>query len=164
MSKNINEPLLAENPNRYVMFPLQDQDIWQLYKKMFDCMWRAEEIDLSKDMKHWESLNDDERHFIKMILAFFAASDGIVVENLGMRFLSDVQLPEARTAYGFQLMMENVHSETYSLLIDTYIKDQKEKTTLFQALDNFPCIKKKVIGQLNGSMIIVHLLPLEEVR
>lgn len=143
MSKNVNESLLAENPNRYVMFPLQDQDIWQLYKKMFDCMWRAEEIDLSKDMKHWESLNDDERHFIKMILAFFAASDGIVVENLGMRFLSDVQLPEARTAYGFQLMMENVHSETYSLLIDTYIKDQKEKTKLFQALDNFPCIKKK---------------------
>jgi len=143
MSKNVNEPLLAENPNRYVMFPLQDQDIWQLYKKMFDCMWRAEEIDLSKDMKHWESLNDDERHFIKMILAFFAASDGIVVENLGMRFLSEVQLPEARTAYGFQLMMENVHSETYSLLIDTYIKDKEEKTRLFQALDNFPCIKKK---------------------
>jgi len=143
MSKNVNEPLLAENPNRYVMFPLQDQDIWQLYKKMFDCMWRAEEIDLSKDMKHWESLNDDERHFIKMILAFFAASDGIVVENLGARFLTEVQLPEARTAYGFQLMMENVHSETYSLLIDTYIKDQSEKTRLFQALDNFPCIKKK---------------------
>lgn len=110
---------------------------------MFDCMWRAEEIDLSKDMKHWESLNDDERHFIKMILAFFAASDGIVVENLGARFLTEVQLPEARTAYGFQLMMENVHSETYSLLIDTYIKDQSEKTRLFQALDNFPCIKKK---------------------
>jgi ribonucleotide reductase beta subunit family protein with ferritin-like domain len=106
-------------------------------------MWRAEEIDLSKDMKHWESLTDPERHFIKMILAFFAASDGIVVENLGMRFLSEVQLPEARTAYGFQLMMENVHSETYSLLIDTYIKDQAEKTRLFQALNNFPCIKKK---------------------
>jgi len=143
MSKNTNEPLLAENPNRYVMFPLQDQDIWQLYKKMFDCMWRAEEIDLSKDMKHWESLTEKERHFIKMILAFFAASDGIVVENLGMRFLSEVQLPEARTAYGFQLMMENVHSETYSLLIDTYIKDKEEKTKLFQALDNFPCIRKK---------------------
>ena len=143
MSKNVNEPLLADNPNRYVMFPLQDQDIWQLYKKMFDCMWRAEEIDLSKDMKHWESLSEKERHFIKMILAFFAASDGIVVENLGMRFLSEVQLPEARTAYGFQLMMENVHSETYSLLIDTYIKDKEEKTKLFQALDNFPCIRKK---------------------
>jgi ribonucleotide reductase beta subunit family protein with ferritin-like domain len=143
MSKNATEPLLSENPNRYVMFPLQDHDIWQLYKKMFDCMWRAEEIDLSKDMKYWDSMTDNERHFIKMILAFFAASDGIVVENLGTRFLSEVQLPEARTAYGFQLMMENVHSETYSLLIDTYIRDEDEKATLFNALENFPCIKKK---------------------
>ena len=143
MSKNIPEPLLEDNQNRYVMFPIKDHDIWQLYKKMFDCMWRAEEIDLSKDMVHWEKLTDNERHFIKMILAFFAASDGIVVENLGMRFLSEVQLPEARTAYGFQLMMENVHSETYSLLIDTYIKDKTEKTQLFEALNNFPCIKKK---------------------
>ncbi len=143
MSKNISEPLLEDNPNRYVMFPIKDHDIWQLYKKMFDCMWRAEEIDLSKDMVHWDTLNDNERHFIKMILAFFAASDGIVVENLGMRFLSEVQLPEARTAYGFQLMMENVHSETYSLLIDTYIKDKTEKTKLFEALENFECIKKK---------------------
>ena len=143
MSKNVNEPLLSENPNRYVMFPLQDHDIWSLYKKMFDCMWRAEEIDLSKDLIHWKTLNSNEQHFIKMILAFFAASDGIVLENLGMRFLSDVQLPEARAAYGFQLMMENVHSETYSLLIDTYIKDAVEKKKLFEALDNFPCIKKK---------------------
>jgi ribonucleotide reductase beta subunit family protein with ferritin-like domain len=106
-------------------------------------MWRAEEIDLSKDMVHWNSLNDKERHFIKMILAFFAASDGIVLENLGMRFLSEVQLPEARAAYGFQLMMENVHSEVYSLLIDTYIKDETEKGKLFNALEEFPCIKKK---------------------
>jgi ribonucleoside-diphosphate reductase subunit M2 len=143
MSKNEKELLLTENPNRYVMFPLQDLDIWALYKKMFDCMWRAEEIDLSKDMAHWKTLNKDEQHFIKMILAFFAASDGIVLENLGMRFLSEVQLPEARAAYGFQLMMENVHSETYSLLIDTYIKDVAEKTKLFEAIDNFPCIKKK---------------------
>jgi ribonucleoside-diphosphate reductase subunit M2 len=143
MSKNVHEPLLEENPNRYVMFPIKDHDIWHLYKKMFDCMWRAEEIDLSKDMVHWETLTDNERHFIKMVLAFFAASDGIVVENLGMRFLSEVQLPEARTAYGFQLMMENVHSETYSLLIDTYIKDKVEKTQLFEALNNYPCIKKK---------------------
>lgn len=142
MSK-IVEPLLTENPNRYVMFPLQDVDIWKLYKKMFDCMWRAEEIDLSKDKKHWDTLNKDEHHFIKMILAFFAGSDGIVLENLGSRFLSEVQLPEARAAYGFQLMMENVHSETYSLLIDTYVKDEKEKTKLFHAIDNFPCIKKK---------------------
>jgi len=142
MSK-ITEPLLTENPQRYVMFPLQDQDIWKLYKKMFDCMWRAEEIDLSKDLIHWNKLKDGERHFIKMILAFFAASDGIVLENLGARFLNEVQLPEARAAYGFQLMMENVHSETYSLLIDTYIKDGKEKTKLFNALEEFPCIKKK---------------------
>ena len=143
MSKNESEPLLADNPNRYVMFPLQDHDIWSLYKKMFDCMWRAEEIDLSKDLVHWKTLNSNEQHFIKMILAFFAASDGIVLENLGMRFLSEVQLPEARAAYGFQLMMENVHSETYSLLIDTYIKDSTEKKKLFEALDNFSCIKKK---------------------
>ena len=143
MSKIISEPLLEDNPNRYVLFPIKDHDIWALYKKMFDCMWRAEEIDLSKDMTHWNSLNDNERHFIKMILAFFAASDGIVIENLGMRFLSEVQLPEARTAYGFQLMMESVHSETYSLLIDTYIKNDAEKKTLFEAIDNFPCIKKK---------------------
>ena len=142
MSK-LAEPLLTENPRRYVMFPLQDNDIWKLYKKMFDCMWRAEEIDLSKDMVHWESLNAKEKHFIKMILAFFAASDGIVLENLGMRFLSEVQLPEARAAYGFQLMMENVHSEVYSLLIDTYIKDENEKSKLFNALEEFPCIKKK---------------------
>ena len=142
MSKII-EPLLTENPKRYVMFPLQDQDIWKLYKKMFDCMWRAEEIDLSKDLIHWNKLKDGERHFIKMILAFFAASDGIVLENLGARFLNEVQLPEARAAYGFQLMMENVHSECYSLLIDSYIKDGKEKAKLFNALEEFPCIKKK---------------------
>ena len=143
MSKIQNEPLLADNPDRFVMFPLQDQDIWKMYKKMMDCFWRAEEIDFSKDMTHWETLTEKEQYFIKMILAFFAASDGIVIENLGMRFMTDVQLPEARAAYGFQLMMENIHSETYSLLIDTYIKDQEEKTKLFKALDNFPCIKKK---------------------
>ena len=143
MSKNAQEPLLEENPNRFVVFPIKDHDVWGLYKKMFDCMWRAEEIDLSKDMVHWNKLSDNERHFIKMVLAFFAASDGIVIENLGMRFLSEIQLPEARAAYGFQLMIENVHSETYSLLIDTYIKDDSEKKTLFEAIDNFPCIKKK---------------------
>lgn len=143
MSKNSREPLLEENPNRFVLFPIEHHDVWGMYKKMFDCMWRAEEIDFSKDMAHWEKLSEKEQHFIKMILAFFAASDGIVLENLGMRFLSDVQLPEARAAYGFQLMMENVHSETYSLLIDTYIKDNAEKKILFEAIDNFPCIKKK---------------------
>ena len=143
MSKSLNEPLLTENPNRYVMFPLQDQEIWQHYKKMEDCFWRTEEIDLSKDLAHWNKLNENEKHFIKMILAFFAASDGIVLENLGQRFMSEVQLPEARAAYGFQLMMENIHSETYSLLIDTYIKNEDEKLKLFRAIDNFECIKKK---------------------
>ena len=142
MNKN-SEPLLTENPNRYVMFPISDNDIWSHYKKMQDSFWRTEEIDLSKDLKHWKSLNDNERHFIKHILAFFAASDGIVLENLGQRFLTEVQLPEARATYGFQLMMENIHSETYSLLIDTYIKDESEKTKLFKAIENFPCIKKK---------------------
>ena len=143
MSKNQQEPLLTENPNRYVMFPIQDIDIWNSYKKQMDCFWRAEEIDFSKDMAHWEKLNDKESMFIKMILAFFAASDGIVLENLAQRFMSDVQLPEARAAYGFQIMIENVHSEVYSLLIDTYIKNEEEKHTLFTALDNYPCIKKK---------------------
>ena len=143
MSKKAHEPLLTENPDRFVMFPISDIDIWKSYKKHMDCFWRAEEIDFSKDMAHWEKLKDDEKYFIKMILAFFAASDGIVVENLGMRFMSEVQLPEARAFYGFQLMMENVHSETYSLLIDTYIREKEEKEKLFHALDNFPCIKKK---------------------
>ena len=143
MSNNSSDLLLKDNPNRYVMFPIADDDIWKSYKKQMDCFWRAEEIDFSKDMTHWETLTDKEQYFIKMVLAFFAASDGIVLENLGMRFLSEVQLPEARAAYGFQLMMENIHSETYSLLIDTYIKKPSEKKELFEALDNFPCIKKK---------------------
>mgnify|MGYP001340126017 CR=1 FL=1 len=143
MSKNNGELLLTENPDRYVMFPVTNDAIWKMYKKMMDSFWRAEEIDLSKDPAHWETLNDNEKHFIKMILAFFAASDGIVLENLGERFLCEVQLPEARATYGFQLMMENIHSETYSLLIDTLIKDETEKTKLFKAIDNFPCIKKK---------------------
>ena len=139
----IEEPLLTENSNRYVMFPIEHDDIWKSYKQMMDCFWRAEEIDFSKDLAHWITLNKDEQYFIKMILAFFAASDGIVLENLGARFLTEVQVPEARATYGFQLMMENIHSEVYSLLIDTYIKDSVEKSKLFNALDNFPCIKKK---------------------
>jgi len=125
------------------MFPIQDQDIWQMYKKQVDCFWRAEEIDLSKDLTHWETLDQKEKYFVSMILAFFAASDGIVLENLAMRFMGEVQLSEARAFYGFQIAMENIHSETYSLLIDTYIKDREEKTMLFQAINNFPCIKKK---------------------
>lgn len=143
MSKIPNDPLLTENPDRYVMFPIADNEIWKMYKKQMDCFWRAEEIDLSKDLKHWEKLSKNEQYFIKMVLAFFAASDGIVLENLAGRFMTDVQLPEARAAYGFQLMMENIHSEVYSLLIDTYIKNEAEKKTLFHAIDNFPCIKKK---------------------
>ena len=143
MAKQNSEFLLTENEERFVMFPVQDNDIWKMYKKQMDCFWRAEEIDLSKDLSHWEKLTPNEQHFIKMVLAFFAASDGIVLENLGMRFMSEVQLAEARAFYGFQIMMENVHSETYSLLIDTYIKDREEKNQLFKALDNFGCIRKK---------------------
>jgi len=143
MSKSMKEPLLTENKNRYVMFPIEHADIWKSYKQQMDCFWRTEEIDLSKDMAHWETLTNKEKYFIKMILAFFAASDGIVIENLGQRFMSEVQISEARAAYGFQLMMENIHSETYSLLIDTYIKDREEKHKMFHAIENFPCIKKK---------------------
>tara|TARA_A100001015_G_scaffold321219_1_gene450841 strand:- start:1438 stop:2415 length:978 start_codon:yes stop_codon:yes gene_type:complete len=143
MSNSRNEPLLTENEKRYVMFPIVDGDIWKMYKKQMDCFWRAEEIDLSKDTKHWLTLNENEQHFIKHILAFFAASDGIVLENLGQRFMNEVQLSEARAAYGFQIMMENIHSETYSLLIDTLVKKEDEKKKLFEAIENFPCIKKK---------------------
>ena len=143
MSKNNVEPLLAPDDNRFVMFPIQHQDIWDMYKKQIDCFWRAEEIDLSKDVAHWDSLNEDERYFISMILAFFSSSDGIVVENLAVRFMNDVQVSEARAFYAFQIAMETIHSEVYSVLIDTYIKDNAEKTKLFRAIDNYPCIKKK---------------------
>ncbi len=143
MSKNSTELLLAHDDNRFVMFPIKCDDIWKMYKKQVDCFWRTEEIDLTKDLSHWESLNDEEKYFISMILAFFAASDGIVLENLAMRFMNDVQLAEARAFYGFQIAMENIHSETYSLLIETYIKDKEEKHKLFNAIENFPCIKKK---------------------
>ena len=143
MSKNHAEPLLAPDDNRFVMFPIKHQDIWEMYKKQIDCFWRAEEIDLTKDLTHWESLDRNERYFISMILAFFAASDGIVLENLASRFMNDVQVSEARAFYGFQIAMENIHSHTYSLLIETYIKDTEEKTKLFNAIEHFPCIKKK---------------------
>ena len=143
MNKNWVEPLLQEDVNRYVMFPIKDQDIWKMYKKQEDLFWRAEEIDLSKDNKDWETLNDDEKHFISMILAFFAASDGIVLENLGVRFMGEVQLSEARAFYGLQIAMENIHSITYSTLIDTYIKDKEQKHKLFNALNEYECIKKK---------------------
>ncbi len=143
MSKNNTEALLTPDDNRFVMFPIKDQDIWKMYKKQVECFWRAEEIDLSKDINHWEALNGDEKHFISMILAFFAASDGIVLENLAVRFMGDVQLAEARAFYGFQIAIENIHSESYSLLIDTYIKNNDEKAKLFSAIEHFPCIKKK---------------------
>ena len=143
MSKTVIEPLLQEDNNRFVMFPVSDQNIWKMYKKQIDCFWRPEEIDTSKDMVHWDKLSQDEQYFIKLILAFFAASDGIVLENLALRFMTEVQLPEARAFYGFQIAMENIHSETYSILIDSYIKNTEEKTSLFQAINNFPCIEKK---------------------
>ena len=143
MSRNNTEPILTEDDDRFVMFPLKYDDVWSMYKKQVDCFWRAEEVDLSKDMIHWQKLNDDERYFIKHILAFFAASDGIVLENLGMRFMSEVQVSEIRAFYGFQIAMENIHSEMYSLLIDTYVKNSDEKTKLFKAIENYPCIKKK---------------------
>jgi ribonucleotide reductase beta subunit family protein with ferritin-like domain len=137
------EPILQEDVNRFVMFPVSDQNIWKMYKKQVDCFWRPEEIDTSKDMVCWVKLSSDEQYFIKMILAFFAASDGIVLENLGVRFMTEVQLPEARAFYGFQIAMENIHSETYSILIDSYIKNSDEKNKLFNAITNFPCIEKK---------------------
>jgi ribonucleoside-diphosphate reductase subunit M2 len=137
------EPLLKPDDSRFVMFPIQYNDIWEMYKKQVDCFWRPEEIDLSKDLNDWKTLTNDEQHFIKMIIAFFAGSDGLVLENLAARFMNDVQNSEARAFYGFQIAMENIHSETYSLLIDTYIRDEEEKNKLFNAIENFPCIKKK---------------------
>jgi len=143
MSKHNIEPILTPDDNRFVMFPIQHDDIWKMYKKQVDCFWRAEEIDLTKDLKDWMTLSPDEKYYISMILAFFAASDGIVLENLAIRFMNDIQLSEARAFYGFQIAMENIHSETYSLLIETYIKNIEEKNKLLNAIDNFPCIKKK---------------------
>ncbi|MFL2565168.1 MAG: ribonucleotide-diphosphate reductase subunit beta [Parvicellaceae bacterium] len=140
----VEEPILKENPNRFVLFPIQHPDIWEMYKKQEASIWTAEELDLSPDLSDWDTkLNDDERFFIKHILAFFAASDGIVNENLAENFLSEVQYTEAKFFYGFQVMMENIHSETYSLLIDTYIKDTKEKNYLFNAIETFEPVKKK---------------------
>ena len=143
------EPLLQENKDRFVIFPIEHHDIWEWYKKCEASFWTAEEIDLHQDLNDWSSkLNDDERFFIKHILAFFAASDGIVNENLAENFVNEVQYSEAKFFYGFQIMMENIHSETYSLLIDTYVKDDKEKDTLFKAIENFPAIKKKAAWAL----------------
>ncbi len=144
------EPILKEDPNRFVIFPIKHPDLWDWYKKQQAMIWTAEEIDLSQDLNDWNNkLNDDERYFISHILAFFAASDGIVNENLAENFVSEVQYTEAKFFYGFQLMMENVHSEIYSLLIDTYIKDEAQKNRLFTAVENFPAIKKKADWALN---------------
>ena len=141
---SLEEPILKENPNRFVLFPIQHSDIWEMYKKQEASIWTAEELDLASDLNDWSNkLNDDERFFIKHVLAFFAASDGIVNENLAENFLSEVQYTEAKFFYGFQIMMENIHSETYSLLIDTYIKDSKEKDYLFNAIETFEPVKKK---------------------
>lgn len=137
------EPILAENKNRFVLFPIEHNDIWSFYKKAEASFWTAEEIDLSQDLVDWERLNNDERHFVKHVLAFFAASDGIVNENLAEHFLSEVQYTEAKFFYGFQVAIENIHSETYSLLIDTYIKDSTEKSGLFNAMDTLDCVRKK---------------------
>ncbi len=143
MSQHV-EPILQENKDRFVIFPIQHHDIWEWYKKQEASFWTAEEIDLHQDLTDWATkLSDDERYFIKHILAFFAASDGIVNENLAENFVSEVQYSEAKFFYGFQIMMENIHSEVYSLLIDTYVKDEKEKNILFNAIENFPAIKEK---------------------
>ena len=156
MTTQNTDLLLKEDDNRFVMFPIVDKDIWDMYKKQEASIWTAEEIDLSGDIVDWESkLNDNERHFIKHVLAFFAASDGIVNENLAENFLSEVQYTEAKFFYGFQVMMENIHSETYSLLIDTLIKDKSERDYLFNALETIDCVKKKADWALtwidNGS-------------
>jgi len=143
-SYSIPEPILRENPHRFVLFPIEHHDIWEMYKKQEACIWTAEEIDLAQDLNDWRNkLNDDERYFIKNVLAFFAASDGIVNENLAENFVSEVQYTEAKFFYGFQIMMENIHSETYSLLIDTYLQDPAEKDVLFRAIETIPAVKKK---------------------
>jgi len=140
----MTEPILIENKDRFVLFPIKHNAIWEMYKKAEASFWTAEEIDLAQDLQDWNTkLNDDERHFIKHVLAFFAASDGIVNENLAINFLNEVQYPEARCFYGFQVMIENIHSETYSLLIDTYIKEPTEKDKLFHAIDTVSCVGKK---------------------
>ena len=137
------EELLCPNPHRFVLFPIKHHEIWAMYKQHEASFWTVDEIDLSRDMKDWVTLTKDEQHFIKMVLAFFAASDGIVMENLAQRFFNEVQIPEARAFYGFQIAMENIHSLTYSTLIDTYVRDQSEQQKLFEAIDNFPAIRAK---------------------
>ena len=137
------EPLLLDNSNRWVMFPIKYPDIWSMYKKQEASFWTAEEIDLAQDLKDWEQLSNSERYFLKNVLAFFAASDGIVLENLAAQFCAEVQIPEARAFYSFQMTMENIHSETYSLLIDQYIRDPEEKANIFDAIHTMPAVRDK---------------------
>jgi len=137
------EPLLLPDENRFVMFPIKHNDVWELYQKSVDSFWKAEDVDLSKDLYDWKKLTDDEQNFIKMVLAFFAASDGIIIENLAQRFMVEIQSAEIRAFYAFQNFMENIHSQMYSLLIDTYIQEPDEKMKLFHAVEHYPCIKKK---------------------
>jgi len=143
------EPLLKENPSRFVILPIQYDSIWKMYKKAMASFWTAEEVDLGQDLKDWDRLKDEEQYFIKHVLAFFAASDGIVNENLVERFMQEVQVPEARCFYGFQIAIENIHSEMYSLLIDTYVRDPVEKTKLFNAIETVPAVAKKARWALN---------------
>merc|ERR1712005_80277 len=137
------DPVLKENPRRFVMFPIQYPEVWEMYKKHEASFWTAEEIDLSQDNKDWETLSDSEQHFVKHVLAFFAASDGIVLENLAAQFSAEVQIPEARAFYGFQMAMENIHSETYSLLIEQYIREPAEKNKIFDAIHSMPAVADK---------------------
>ncbi|XP_026386091.1 ribonucleoside-diphosphate reductase small chain-like [Papaver somniferum] len=143
MPAMIEEPILTPNPDRFCMFPIQYPQIWEMYKKAEASFWTAEEVDLSQDQRQWEALTPDERHFITHVLAFFAASDGIVLENLAGRFMKEVQISEARAFYGFQIAIENIHSEMYSLLLESYIKDSNEKNRLFRAIETVPCVKRK---------------------
>lgn len=158
----MKEKILEENHGRFVLFPIEHHDIWKLYKQQEACFWTAEEIDLVQDISDWENkLNNDEKHFVKNVLAFFAASDGIVNENLAMNFVNEVQYTEAKFFYGFQIMMENIHSETYSLLIDTYIKDKSEQNYLFNAIETVPAIKKKAewaIKWINSESFVERLI------
>lgn len=147
--REAEEPLLQENPNRFVIFPIQHQDLWKMYKDHVSVFWRPEEVDLSKDGRDWERLTQNEQHFIKRILGFFAGSDGIVMENLGQRFMNEVQVPEAKFFYGVQMMMETVHSETYSQLIDAYIDDRNEKVDILRSIQTVPCIQRKAEWALN---------------
>merc|ERR1712019_19870 len=137
------DPLLIENPRRWVMFPIQYPAVWEMYKKHEASFWTAEEVDLSQDTKDWDNLSSSEQHFIKHVLAFFAASDGIVLENLASQFSTEIQIPEARAFYGFQMAMENIHSETYSLLIEQYIREPAEKEKIFNAIETMPAVRDK---------------------